>query len=141
MPGGGDPVGGGVQATDDGRGNLLPGASRGVGAVQVVQGGDGDWIICGAHDNTTWESGRGDMDLENLVHGGITTDVLHGLPVQGRPAELPGGGMPRTSGDKDGDAGTFYAPACSGHRGHFGRGKPPPPTVPPMQHAGTLAQN
>ena len=46
--------------------------------------------------------------------------------------------MPRTSGDEDGDAGIFYAPACPGHRGHFGGGKPPPPTVPPMRHAGLL---
>ena len=42
-------------------------------------------------------------------------------------------------GDKDGDAVQFSALACPGHRGHFGRGKPPPPMVPPMQHDGTLA--
>ena len=47
--------------------------------------------------------------------------------------------MPRTSGDEDGDAGTFYAPACPGHCGHFGGGKHPPPTVPPIQHAVPLA--
>ena len=47
--------------------------------------------------------------------------------------------MPRTSGDKDGNAGTFYAPACPGHCGHFGGGKHPPPTVPPMRHTGPLA--
>ena len=79
------------------------------------------------------------MDLENLGHRGRAADVLHGLPVQGRPAELPGGGMPRTSGDEDGGGGTFYALACPGHRGHFGGGKHPPTTVPPMRHSGTLA--
>ena len=42
------------------------------------------------------------------------------------------------SGNEDGDAGPFSAPACPGHRGHFGGGNPPPPTVPPMQHAGPL---
>ena len=46
--------------------------------------------------------------------------------------------MPRTSGDEEGDAGPFYAPACPGHRGHFGGGKPPPHMVPPMQHDGPL---
>ena len=50
-----------------------------------------------------------------------------------------GGGIPRTSGDEDGDAGTFYAPKFPGNRGNFGGGKPPPPTVPPMRHAVPLA--
>ena len=57
--------------------------------------------------------------MEKLGHGGISADVSHGLPVQGRHAELPGGGMPRTSGDEDGDAGNCFAPTCPGHRGHF----------------------
>ena len=74
----------------------------------------------------SWKSGR-------------AADVSHGLTDQGRPAELPGGGMPRTSGDEDGDAGPFSAPVCPGHRGHFGEGELPPPTVPPMGHAGLLA--
>ena len=43
------------------------------------------------------------------------------------------------SGDEDSDAGTLPAPACPGHRGHSGGGKPPPPTVHPMQHSGPLA--
>ena len=119
MPGRGEPYVGGVQATDDGRGTILPGAAEGMGAMKGVWGGDGRWIISGAHDYTTWASGKGDMDLENLGHGGITVDVPHGIPVQGRPADLPVGGMPRTSGDDDGNAGTFSAPACPGDRGHF----------------------
>ena len=47
--------------------------------------------------------------------------------------------MPRTRDNEDGDAGLFSAPTFLGHRGNFGEGKPPPPTVPPMQHAGPLA--
>ena len=138
MKSGGDLVGGGVRATDDGRGKLLPGAVKGTGALQEVQVGDDGWIIRGVHDDTTWVSGIGDMDLENLSHRGRTANVIHGLTGQGRPTELPGKGMPRTSGYEDGDAGTSYAPACPGHRGHFGGGKPPPPTVPPVRHADTL---
>ena len=38
----------------------------------------------------TWAIIRGDMELENLGHMGRITDVLHGLPGQGSPAELPG---------------------------------------------------
>ena len=76
--------------------------------------------------------------MEDLGHGGRAADVLHGLPGQGRPADLPRGGMNRSSGDEDGNAGKFYAPECPGHRGSFGGGKSPSPTVPPMRHAGTL---
>ena len=61
MPGVGDPVGGGVRATDDGRGNFLPGSEEEMGAVQGVGGGDGCWIDVKAHEDTTWASGRGDM--------------------------------------------------------------------------------
>ena len=90
IPGGGNPVGGGVRATDDRRGIFLPVATEGTGAVQGVWGGYGDWIDGRAHGDTTWAGGRGDMELDNLGHGGISVEVLHGLHVQGRPAELPG---------------------------------------------------
>ena len=132
MPGGGDPVRGGVQAKGDGRGTLLPGAAEGTGAVQGVWGGDGGGIIGRAQDDTTWASGRGYMDLDNLGHGGRAADVRHGLPGQGRPIKRPGGGMSRTSGDEDGDAVIFRTPACPGHRGHLVGIKHPPPTVPPI---------
>ena len=41
------------------------------------------------HEETTWASGRGEMELYNLGHRGRTEDVSHGLPVQGRLSELP----------------------------------------------------
>ena len=44
MPGGRDPVGGGVQATDNGRGTHLSGATEGTGTVQGVRVGDSGWI-------------------------------------------------------------------------------------------------
>ena len=81
---------------------------------------------------------RGEIELENFGHGGRAADVTHELPVQGRPAELRGEGMPRTSSNKDGDAGTFSAPTCPRHCDHFGGGKKPLPTVPPMRHYGPL---
>ena len=90
MPGSRDPVGGGSLAIDEGRGTLLPGAAEGTGSVKVVQGGDGGYIDVRAHEDTTWVSGRGDMELDNLIHGGITVDIPHDLPAQGRPVELPG---------------------------------------------------
>ena len=107
--------------TDDGRG------THPLGAEERPQG------------DTAWSSGRVEMDLENLGHRRRAADVPHGLSGQGGSTDLPGGRMPRVSGDKDGDMGTFYAPSCTGHRGHFGVGKHPPPTVPPIRHAGPLA--
>ena len=89
MPGGGEPVRGGVRATDEGRGTILLGASEGTGKVQGVRGGDGGWIFGGEHDDKRWASGRGEMDLENLDNGGRSADVTHVLPGQGRPKELP----------------------------------------------------
>ena len=139
MPGGGDPFGGGIQATDDGRGTHLPGAAEGTGSVQGVRGGDDYRIIDGEQDDKLWASGRGEMELENLIQGGRSANVPHGLPCQGKTAEMPGRGMPRTSGDKYRNAGTFYAPACPGHRDHFEGGKHPPPTMTPMRYAGPLA--
>ena len=63
MPGGGEPDGGGVWATDDRRGTLLPGAAEGTGEVQGVRGEDGGGIIGGAQDDTAWAIGRGKIDL------------------------------------------------------------------------------
>ena len=75
---------------DDGRGTLLLGAAEGTGAVQEVQGRDGGWIDGRAHEDTTWVSSRGEMELYNLGHRGRTEDVSHGVSVQGRLSELPG---------------------------------------------------
>ena len=138
MTGDADPVGGGVWVTYYGRGTLLPGSIEGMDTVQRVRVGDGGDTFDRAQDNTAWSSSRRDMKLDNLGHGGRASDVLHGIPVQGSPAELPVGGMHRTSNDEDGDAGTFSVPACPGHHGHFGGGKPPPVTVTPMRNARPL---
>ena len=61
MPGGGDPVGGGVQATDEGIGTFLLGAAEKTSAVQGVQVGNEGLINDRAHEDTTWEIGRGEM--------------------------------------------------------------------------------
>ena len=135
MSGGRDPVGGSIREMDDRRGALLSGATEGTGTVHGVRVVDDGGIFWGAHDDTAYASGRGDTELGKLGHGGRDADLSHGLTDQGRPVELLGGGMHRTSGDEDSNAGPFYTPACPGHRVHFGGGKPLPPTVPPMQHA------
>ena len=124
---------------DDERGTLLPVAVEGTGSSQGVRGGGGGRIIGGEQDDTAWASYRREIDLEKLGHGGRAADVLHGLTDQGGPAEMPGGGITMTSGDEDGNAGKFYAPACPGHRDNFGVRKTPPTMLPLMRNSGPLA--
>ena len=78
------------------------------------------------------------MVMEKPGRGGWASDFQYDLPIKGRPAELPGGGIPGPSGDEDGNAGALPAPACPQHRGYSGGGKLPPPTVRPMRHASPL---
>ena len=52
------------------------------------------------------------MELENPSPGVQATEFPNNIPVEGRPAELPGGGMPGSSGDEDGNAGALPAPTC-----------------------------
>ena len=77
--------------------------------------------------------------MENPGRGDWASDFQNDLPGQGRPADLPSGRIPRQSGDKDSNAGALLALACPQHRGDSGGGKPPPPTLRPMQHAGSQA--
>ena len=102
-------------------------------------GGDGSWVYGGEHEDTTWAGGGGDTELgsHNPCQG--TADVPDGITDRGRIAELPGQGLYGTSGDKDCKSGTFPSSAYPGYCVHFGGGKPTPPTVPPMKHAGTLS--
>ena len=132
LPGGGKSVRGGTREADNGGGPHLQGAPEGTGSLQGVRGGDGDRIYGESHDDSAWACGRGVKELQNPGHGGQATYILHGLPGQGRPAELTNGGMSGPSDDKDCNAGTLPAQSCPGHRGHYGGGKPHPPTVHPM---------
>ena len=80
------------------------------------------------------------MELERISHGRrINTNLSDIVPDQGRDEGIPSGGMTRKGWDTDGDEDTFLAPACPGHRDHLGGGKPPPPKVLTMRHAGPVA--
>ena len=76
--------------------------------------------------------------MEHPDRGGWASEFQDDLPGEGRPAELPGGGMPGPSGDEDGNAGALPAPAFTRHHSYYGGWKPPPPTVRPMRHASPL---
>ena len=100
--------------------------------------GDGGGISGIPQYDTAWTGKRVVMELGSLVHGRRPEDVPDGLPDQGRAAELPCRGLPRTGRDKDGDADAFLQPACPVYCDHLGGGKPPIPKVLTMRHAGTM---
>ena len=102
--------------------------------MQGVWRVDGEGISDEYSDDSTWDGSGDTVAMENPRRGVRATDFQNDLPVEGRPAELPGGGMPGPSDNEDGNAGALPAPACPQHRGHSGGGKPPPPTVRPMRH-------
>ena len=138
MPGGRDPVGGGIWEKDDGVGPHIPGTSERKGLVRGLRERDGRGIIGITQGDAAWAVGRGAVDLGSFGHRRRAADVLDGLPNQGRAAELPSGGLTSPGREEDGDADALFQPACPRYRDHFGGGKPPPPTVPPMQHSGPM---
>ena len=79
------------------------------------------------------------MELERLGHWRGDKNISDRLPDQGRAEGLPCGGLPRKGWDTDGDEDTFSQPACPGHCGHLGGGKPPTPKMLTMRHAGPTA--
>ena len=74
------------------------------------------------------------MDNPDIGQGppGIP-DVLSG---KGGTTDMPRGGVPRETGDEDGNAGALRAPACTRQRGDAGGRKFPPPTVHQVRHTG-----
>ena len=91
------------------------------GLQRVVGGG----IPEDSSDESTWEGVEYTTVMEHPGRGGWALDFHNYFPGEGRPAELPGGGMPGPSGDEDGNAGALPAPACPQHHGHSGGEKPP----------------
>ena len=69
--------------------------------------------------------GRGGQDVKDI------------LPNEGGATALSSGGVPGGASDKDGNTGALRAPARPRHRGDAGGGQPPPPTVSPVQPAGS----
>ena len=58
----------------------------------------------------------------------LTAGLPHNCPVEGCPGR----------GNKYRDAGTLFPPACRVYCAHFGGGKPPPHTLPTLQHDDAL---
>ena len=96
----------------------------------------GDGIPDELNDDSTWEGGGNMTAMEHTGRRGWALDFQNDLPGKGSPAELPSGGVPRPSCDKDGNTGALPASACPWHHGYSGERKLPPPMVRLMQHAG-----
>ena len=64
--------------------------------------------------------------------------LCDGFPNRWGTNELPRRGVLGTGSYAGINAGSFCSPACLGHRHHIGGGKPPPLTVPLVQHSGAL---
>ena len=138
MPGGRDPVRGGIWEKDDREGLHIPGTSEMKGPVRGLRERDGSGIIGITQGDAVWAGGRGAVEMGSFGHGRRAADVLDGLLDQGRAVELPSGGLPGPGRNKDGDTDEFFQPEFPVYCDHFGGGKPPPPTVPLMRHAGPL---
>ena len=86
---------------------------------------DGGRIVGIPQDNIAWEGNRGEMEMGSLVHGRQPADTSAGFTDQGRAAELPCRGLPRTGRDEDGNADAFLQPSCLGYREDLGCGRFP----------------
>ena len=65
-----------------------------------------------SYDESTWEGGRDTSAMKHPGRGDWASDLQDDLPGEGRPAEIPSGGMPGQSGDKDGNVGALREPSC-----------------------------
>ena len=140
VPGGRQPIRGGVRTKDDREGADVSGETKGAGRVWGLREGDGGRVAGISLDYVAWEGKGGQVELERISHGRRrNTDLSDRVPNQGRDEGMPSGGLPRKGWDTDGNENIFMAPACPGHRGYLGGGKPPPPKVLTMRHAGPVS--
>ena len=87
-------------------------------------------------DVSTWEGGGTTTSVKYPGRRKGTPRIPDVLSGNGGAADMPHGGVPGESGNKDGNAGALRAPACPQNRGDAGGRKIPPPTVRQVRHAG-----
>ena len=80
--------------------------------MQGVRIVDGSRIPDESSDDSTWEDGKEAAAMENPGRRFKATYFTNEFPGEGRPVELPGGGMPGPSGNEDGNVGVLPATAC-----------------------------
>ena len=138
LPGGGKPYYGSVREEYHRRGTIIQGTNKGSGGKQRVQRDDVSRLPVESSDDSTWEVGGSTTPVDHPGRGKGSPGIPDILYRKGGTEDLPRGGVPRESGDKDVNAGALLAPEFPRHRGDAGGRKLPPPTVRPVQHAGPL---
>ena len=113
-----------------GGGTYIQGAAQRTSGVRRVRRAVGGRIPVDSSDDSKQEGGSDTAAMEHTGRGDQTPDLQDVLHGEGRTAEMPSDGVPKHSGDKDGNAGALLAPACPRHCGEL-----PPPTVRPVRHS------
>ena len=136
LSGGGETNYRGIREEDNGNGTVLQVETQEpCGLRRVRRDADGRLPV-ESSDDSTREGGRETAPVYHTGHREDVPELLDVLSGKGGTANMPCGGVPEESGDKDGNAGALRAPACPRHRGDSVGRKLPPPTVRPVRHAG-----
>ena len=106
--------GGGVQATDDGTRDFLPGDSACLGTLCGVQGGDGLRVAVGPSIDASWEGNGWETALGNHVPRWGAMHIQAGLTNRRWITELPRWGVSGTGGDSDDNVGSFLTQTWRG---------------------------
>ena len=77
-----------------------------------MRGDAGGWIPVDSSDDSTREGGVDTAAIDHTGRGEWPPELPDVLSSKGGTAEIPRGGVPRDSGNKDGDAGALCALAC-----------------------------
>ena len=127
LTGGGKHHYGGVQEKDYGGGALIQRTTSGSVDMRRVRRAAGSWLPVKSYDDSTWEGGGATTPVVHPGRGKGPPGIPDVLSGKGGITYMPRGGVPRETGDEDGNAGALCAPACPRHRGDAGGRKPPPP--------------
>ena len=85
MPGGRQPIIGGVRTKDDGGGADVSGETKGAGRVWGLWEGDGGRVAGMPSDDAVWEGKGKQVELEGISHGRRrNTNLSDIVPNQGR---------------------------------------------------------
>ena len=136
LPGGREPHDGSIREEDHRIETVIQGATKEPGGLRRVQRDAGGWLPVDSYNDSTWEGVGATATVDHPSRRKCPPVIQDVLSGKGGAADMPRGGVPGYSGDKEGDAGALRSLACPRHRSGAGGKKLPPSTVIPVQHAG-----
>ena len=98
---------------DHGRGTVIQVATEGTGGVRKVRKDVGGRISIKSSDESTWEGGGETTTMGHPGRRKGPPGMPDVLPGKGVTADMPHGGVPGESVDKDGNAGAIRAQVCT----------------------------